>query len=76
MKKKFIFLQDTVSPFTGKFYQKGEVIKALPEKVQSFVEQGTLGDYDLYEWCFNVCMLTEGQAKLCLSANSCPRFRK
>jgi len=71
---KFIFLKDIISPFTGKKYRKGDIIDVSPDKIQPFIEQGVLGEYNKYEWCFNVCMLIEGQAKFCKRVTPCPRF--
>ena len=32
--------------------------------------------FDTYDWCINVCILTEGQARLCERANPCWRFER
>jgi hypothetical protein len=53
---------------------KGETIDLPSEKAESLVKKGVLGEYDRYDWCFNVCMLTENQSRLCERARPCPRF--
>jgi len=55
-------------------YKKGETIELPPEKAESLVKKGVLGEYDRYDWCFNVCILTEDHARLCERARPCPRF--
>ena len=53
------------------------------EQRDSFEERAAIMQHDggmsreeakKYAWCFSVCMLTEGQAKLCERAKPCPKY--
>ncbi len=61
-------------------FQKEELYQFLDEDlVVDLINKGLIipeGVYESYDWCVHVCMLTEGQAKLCERANPCWRFNR
>jgi|GEM_PF-4943312 len=60
-------------------FKKGELYQFLDlyDLVADLIRKGLIIPEELHnhlDWCLYVCMLTEGQAKLCERASSCWRF--
>jgi len=59
--------------------QKGQTLDLPHEKAQGLIQKGLIFPQrllDAYDWCLNVCMLTEGQHKLCERVKPCWRFER
>jgi hypothetical protein len=58
--------------------QKGQILDLPPEKAQGLIQKGLIFPQRLlgvYDWCLNVCMLIEGQHKLCERVKPFPCWR-
>jgi hypothetical protein len=58
--------------------QKGQILDLPSEKVRGLIQKGLIFPQRLlsaYDWCLNVCMLIEGQHKLCERVKPLPCWR-
>jgi hypothetical protein len=58
--------------------QKGQTLDLPPEKASGLILKGLIFPQKLlsaYDWCLNVCMLTEGQHRLCERVKPFPCWR-